>query len=127
MDAIENHVMQLPEFTHAVHVKLAYCYLTQMSFEDSVKMMSRTLVGFLKKHGVDRKKFHVTLTTGWLKAVAHFMYQSPATTSADDFIKLNPVLLNKQILLSHYSHELLFSELARVRYIEPDLNPFPNA
>ncbi len=121
--AIENHVMQLPEFTHQSHVKLAYCYLSSYGFESGGKRMQNTLRNFLKAHGVSSDKFHMTLTHGWLIAIWHFMQNSPIANSADEFLAHNPVLLNKDILLSHYSHDLLFSERARKQFIEPDLNP----
>ncbi len=123
--AIENHVMQLPEFSHEVHVKLAYCYLTSHDLSDGGKKMQDTLMGFLKAHGVSPDKFHMTITHGWMIAIWHFMQNSQSMKSANEFISTNPVLLNKEILLSHYSHELLFSDRARSKFIEPDLNPFP--
>ena len=126
IDAIENHVLQLTDFNHETHVKLAYCYLTQLGLKNSVMKMSNSLKGFLKAKGVASNKFHATLTEAWLKAVWHFMQQSNSMQSADEFIQANPVLLNKNILLSHYSQGVLFSEQARIRFVEPDLNPLPS-
>lgn len=125
--AIENRHLQLAEFSHAVHIKLAYVYLAQAGFKGASQLMPAALRGFLRHHGVDPKKFHVTLTEGWLRAIWHFMQQSPGSESADAFLAQNPVLLNKEILLSHYSHERLFSEQARQCYLAPDLNPFPES
>lgn len=99
--AIEGHTLQLAEFTHATHVKLAYCYLSQLDLRASQIKMSKILKGFLRHNSVDKNKFHVTLTHGWLIAVWHFMQQSPPMKSSDEFIEYNPVLLNKDILLSH--------------------------
>lgn len=123
--AIENKHLQLAEFNHATHVKLAYCYLVELGLSQSQQQVAKTLQQFLKLNGVDSNKFHVTLTCAWLKAVWHFMQQSPAMSSASAFLEAHPVLLNKNILLSHYSHDLLFSDQARKRFIEPDLNPLP--
>jgi len=127
VDAIENHVMQLSEFTHQNHVKLAYCYLVQFGLSASSKIITRSLKSFLKAKGVDANKFHVTLTEAWLKAVWYFMQLSPACQSSESFLENSPMLLNKDLLLSHYSHELLFSECARKHYVEPDLSAFPIA
>ena len=127
LEAIENRQLQLAEFSHEVHIKLAYVYLAQAGLKGACQRMPKTLGGFLQHHGVDPNKFHATLTEGWLRAIWHFMQQSPGTESADDFLRQNPVLLNQEILLSHYSHERLFSDRARKRYVEPDLNPFPES
>lgn len=124
--SIENHRLQVAEFNHEVHVKLAYCYLAKLGFKSALKKMPDTLQKFLNFNGVDRNKFHLTLTQAWLTAVWHFMQQSGGINSADEFVKTNPVLLNKDLLASHYSHELLFSDLARKKFVNPDLNPFPD-
>ena len=127
MAAIEQHQLQLAEFNHQAHLSMAYVYLTRGGFDQAFNNMSETLQKFLKANGVDSGKFHLTLTWAWLKAVWHFMRQSDPMASAREFLEANPVLLNKDILLSHYSHERLFSDRARRRLVYPDLNPFPDA
>lgn len=126
VSAIENHIMQLPEFSHQVHVKLAYCYLASDGFKKGGIRMQNTLKNFLKNLGVSPDKFHMTITHAWLIAIWHFMQNTPVVNSADEFLAHNPVLLNKDILLAHYSHDRLFSDRARKKFIEPDLTPFPN-
>ena len=123
--AIEQHQLQLAEFNHQAHLSMAYVYLARGGFDQAFNIMSDTLQKYLKANGVDAGKFHLTLTWAWLKAVWHFMCQSEPMSSASAFLAANPVLLNKDILLSHYSHERLFSDRARRRLVHPDLNPFP--
>ncbi len=123
--AIENNNFHLAEFNHAAHVKLAYCYLAQAGLENSIKKMSQTLKSYLLANGVDGNKFHVTITHAWIRAVWYFMKKSEQTHSADEFIKTYPALLNKDILLSHYSHNLLFSDRARSQFVYPDISPIP--
>ncbi len=125
VESIEHNRFQLAEFDHAIHVRLAYCYLVEVGLIPSQQKMEQTLRQFLKFNGVDSNKFHVTLTIAWLKAVWHFMQQSPVMSSSAEFLQAHPVLLNKDILLSHYSHQLLFSDRARKHFVEPDLNPLP--
>jgi len=125
LQSIENKYLQLAEFNHAMHLRLAYCYLIKWGVKNAGKQMKKTLISFLSFHGVDSSKYHETITQGWLKAVWHFMQQSHPLPSSEAFLKENPVLMNKEILLSHYSEERLFSEQARVQYLAPDLNPFP--
>ena len=58
-------------------------------------------------------------------AVRHFMVITPSSESADEFIEKNPRLLDSKIMLTHYSAEVLFSEEARAKFVEPDLHPIP--
>ncbi len=126
VESIENYQFQLVQFSHAIHVKLAYCYLALHGPQIGLKKMQETLIKFLDFNGVDRNKFHVTLTHAWLNAVWYFMQKSPVIQCAKDFVEANPALLNKDLLAHHYIHELLFSKRARIKFVQPDLNPFPN-
>ena len=112
-------------FDHRAHVRLAYIYLAENDVEASVALMRDALLAFLEHHGVDVSKYHETITRAWILAVRHFMERSPGCSSADAFIDHNPALLDSKIMLSHYSTELLFSEEARARFAEPDLEQIP--
>ncbi len=37
----------------------------------------------------------------------------------------NPRLLDAKIMMTHYSAEVLFSEEARARFVEPNISPIP--
>lgn len=83
------------------------------------------LKAFIRHHGVDKTQYHETITHAWILAVEHVMRQSGPTASSEEFINSNPKLLNSKIMLTHYTRELLFSETARARFVEPDLEPIP--
>lgn len=112
-------------FDHRAHVRLAYTYLAENDAETAVALMRNALRTFLQHHGIDISKYHETMTRAWILAVRHFMELSPASCSADDFIRQNPRLLDCKIMMTHYSAELLFSEEARARFVEPDLDQIP--
>lgn len=42
-----------------------------------------------------------------------------------EFIDRNPLLLDTEIMLSHYSAEVLFSDEARAAFVTPDVSPIP--
>lgn len=114
------------EFDHRAHVRLAYVYLTEEDEpEPAYRKMRAALHAFLAHHGIDRSKYHDTMTRAWTMAVRHFMDGTPGSVSADAFIEQNPTLLDSKIMLSHYSAGLLFSDEARSRFVEPDLDPIP--
>lgn len=124
VESIESHRFQLAEFSHAVHLKLAYFYLVTQTKEQAYLSMERTLRAFLEANGVDKNKFHLTLTHAWLELVWQCLQSSHPMPSADAFVQQNPGLLNKDLLSFYYSHDLLFSDRARKQFVEPDLNAF---
>lgn len=123
--AFEAGAFAPADFSHRAHVRLAYVYLAGSGVEPAVERMRAALVSFLAHHGIPAAKYHETLTRAWILAVHHFMHRTPAAASADDFIERNPLLLDTRIMLTHYSAGLLFSDAARARFVEPDLDPIP--
>jgi len=113
------------DFSHRAHIRLAYVYLAENDVERAAELMRAALTNFLNVHGITPTKYHETLTRGWILAVHHFMHRCPTALSAEDFIAREPMLLDSRIMLSHYSTELLFSDKARARFVEPDLEPIP--
>lgn len=108
-------------FDHRAHLRLACVYLAEHGDVDAaVDAMRTSLLRFLDHAGVDRAKYHATLTRAWMLAVDRFRGASP---SADAFIDAHPFLLDSTVMLTHYSRERLFSDEARARFVEPDLDP----
>src|SRR5262245_33361153 len=112
-------------FDHRAHVRLAYAYLADGDVETATERMRATLLAYLQHHGVPIAKYHETLTRAWILAVRHFMEISPAAASADAFIASDPRILDSKIMLTHYSAELLFSDEARAKFVEPNLEEIP--
>lgn len=113
------------EFNHRAHLRLAYVYLTEHDTETAYQSMRDGLQSFLEYNGIDLSKYHETITRAWILAVRHFMEATASSDSADSFIEQNPKMLDAKIMLTHYSAEVLFSDEARARFVEPDLDPIP--
>lgn len=114
-----------PPFSHRDHLRLAYVHLTRSEVGPAQAAIKPSLLRYLAHHGVDPTKYHETLTRAWLMAVRHFMAISTSSESAAAFLDQQPRLLDSRIMLKHYSSERLFSEPARLRFLEPDLLPIP--
>ena len=112
-------------FAHRDHIRLAYVYLAEGAAEAAYQRMQSALQDFIRYNGIDPAKYHETLTRAWILAVDHFMHQSTPAASAAEFIAMNPRLLRKEAMGTHYSDALLFSRQARSRFVEPDLMPIP--
>lgn len=112
-------------FDHRAHIRLAYCYLAEAEVEAAVTKMRDSLQAFLRRHGIAPSKYHETMTRAWILAVRHFMENSATSSSAEAFIQANPAMLDSRIMMTHYSTTLLFSDEARARFVEPDLDAIP--
>ncbi|MDP2574380.1 hypothetical protein Q8W40_19470 [Vibrio penaeicida] len=123
---VEQCLFPISDFDHKSHIRLAYLYLTQYGVEDAVIKVREVLFNLLKYNDIEPLgKYHETLTKAWLLAVKHFMNKTEKCTTADEFIKHNPALLDTAIMMTHYKKETLFSARARAEFIEPDLLPIP--
>ncbi|MCH6255363.1 hypothetical protein MLD52_02300 [Puniceicoccaceae bacterium K14] len=123
---VESCEYPIAAFNHRAHLRLAYVYLSISDSEYSVEQMRRALSRLLQHNGVDPSKYHETLTKSWIFAVYHFMNQSGSSSSADELIDAHPEMLDAEIMLSHYSAEVLFSEKARKEFVEPNLTQIPS-
>ena len=121
----ETCVLAPADFGHAAHVRLAYVYLADHDTDTACRLMQASLLRFLEHHGISPTKYHETLTRAWIMAVRHFMELAQRSSSAEAFMNADRRILDREIMLSHYSAALLFSEEARQRFVEPDLSPIP--
>jgi hypothetical protein len=110
------------DFHHSQHLIVAVTYLDFHSLEAVRLMMKEALLRFLNHHGVDPKMYNETLTVFWLEMVARVLKELPTGTSLVE--KCNRTLEslnNPKLALEFYSEELLWSELARESFVQPDL------
>ena len=113
------------EFNHRAHIRLAYVYLSEHDTDTAHELMRGALLSFLEYNGIDVSKYHETVTRAWIMAVRYFMENTPSSDSSDLFIDRNPRMLDSKIMMTHYSAEVLFSDEARAKFIEPNLAPIP--
>jgi len=104
---VEACEFPVSEFDHKAHIRLAYVYLVADNTELAIQLMRDALTALLKYAGIDpSQKYHETLTEAWILAVHHFMNKTESSESADDFINKNTVLLDSNIMMTHYSAEV---------------------
>lgn len=116
------------DFNHRGHLRLAYTYLCEgPSLATARDRMRASIRGFLDLHSVDPAKYHETLTLAWMDAVRHFVGNAGAPDSFEALLKVDDRLLDKEIMLTHYTRKRLCSESARTGYVSPDVSPIPVA
>lgn len=114
-------------FDHKAHLRLAYVHLVTHGPDGAVTTFRRSLQGFLGHHQIDSAKFHETLTQAWLQAVWYFMQRYGDTANSDEFLTKCQVLHDANVMLTHYSREVLFGEEARRQFVAPNLDPIPRS
>jgi hypothetical protein len=122
--SFEDATIQHDDWKHAEHLVVALYYLTRHDLDTAYCKMRAGILNLLE-HGfkIDLKKempYHETITLFWMRVVDEFN----ASKNGDSLLeKANEVAYewDKDYPLRFYSRELLFSDDARARFVEPDL------
>jgi len=115
---------EVEDFHHASHLHVAWAYLAESSSVEQVASnMSRTLRQFAAVVGKP-EKYHETMTLFWVQLLSHAYFLNPGRC-LKDVVQANPQLLEKNLPLNYYSAERLFSDEARISWVQPDLKALP--
>lgn len=111
------------EFTHEAHLTVALWYLSRLSLTDATERMRDGLFRFLNHY--NERGYNETITVFWLKVVRNFL---AGTTNSSRSIteianELAATYNNSRLVFDYYSKELLASEEAKDKWVEPDLRP----
>jgi hypothetical protein len=113
----------LHAFGHRDHLRVAFAYARRGGVEHAVARARDGLRRLTAAHG-EAGRYHDTLTIAWARVVAT-LAAAADWADFDAFVAAHPRLLERDLLLAHYSRERLFSEAARARFVEPDLLALP--
>ncbi|PYT00954.1 MAG: hypothetical protein DMF63_04620 [Acidobacteria bacterium] len=122
--SFEDATVRHDDWKHAEHLVVALYYLTRHDLDTAYEKMRGGILNLLENaFKVDLKKempYHETITLFWMRTVAEF---NPSKNGASLLEKANEVACkwDKDYPLTFYSRELLFSDEARRRFVEPDL------
>lgn len=109
---------------HAEHLVVALYYVERYGLEAGTDRMRGGLFNLLiEGFGVDLTKempYHETLTIFWMRTVAEFNASKNGTSLLD---KANELVekYDKDYPMRFYSRDFLFSDEARARFVEGDL------
>src|SRR5271167_3674801 len=89
----------LEPFHHRDHLRVTYLYLLQFGEAETRERLGPAILRYAAaRNGAE--KYHETITQAWIRLVAS------ASAQADDFeamLAANPQLLDKNLLVRHYS------------------------
>lgn len=113
--ALESGQLAPEQFSHAAHLRAAFCYLARQPFLEACIAMRNSLQGFAARIGKPGL-YHETITIAFMSLVAERAARHACSDSAE-FLALYPELQDKALLRGYYAPEVLDSELARRHFI----------
>jgi len=123
--AVESGTFPLAQWTHRIHVRVAFLYLSRESLDTAIARIRTTIQAYNAAHQVPEaldRGYHETITQAFMRLIVLLMEQCPSATF-EQFCERNPELLDRKILLRFYSRERLMSAAAKRGFCEPDLRP----
>ncbi|HLA95231.1 MAG TPA: hypothetical protein VK612_05875 [Pyrinomonadaceae bacterium] len=123
--SFEDATIARDVWKHAEHLVVALCYITKHDLDTATEKMRSGILNLLEKgFCVDLTKempYHETLTVFWMRTMYAFSLSNaelPLTEKANSVVET----FDKDYPLRFYTRELLFSDDARSRFIEPATN-----
>jgi hypothetical protein len=119
----EDATISRDKWKHAEHLTVALHYLTLHDIETATAKMRDGIFKLLTAFEIDRSKempYHETLTVFWMRTVADFnasMDSTPLLEKANELVEK----YDKDYPSKFYSRGYLFSDEARARFVEPDI------
>jgi pyridoxamine 5'-phosphate oxidase len=111
--------VDLPEFRHLDHVRVAWAVLERDGEAGALDTMMTGLTRFATAKGAP-EKFHYTLTRAWLALIADARARVPDAEDAAAILAAYPALGDPQAIERHYSSDRLASDAARRGWVEPN-------
>ncbi|HMD55732.1 MAG TPA: hypothetical protein VKJ65_14390 [Phycisphaerae bacterium] len=127
----EDRTLPFTQWTHRAHVKVAYLYLKQYSFEEALQRVSAGIKAFNAANKVPESPtggYNQTTTHAFVHLIAATMRAYDKThpvSTADGFCDAHPQLMSQHVLRFFYSPERRMHPMAKSQFVEPDLAPLP--
>ena len=113
------------EWTHAAHLTVALWHLLQYDWPEAVERVRLRIQRYNAAHGIRTTPtggYHETLTLFWMRRVRAFLEEG--RNEARSLVALANNLAgsaDRNLPLTYYTRERLFSTEARAAWVEPDL------
>lgn len=109
---------------------MAFLYLRAEPFDAALARIRAGIRALNRANRLDdglTSGYHETMTVAWARVIAATLEVHGPRDDAEAFIAANPHLLAKSLLRLYYSRERIVTEVAKARFVEPDLAPLPEA
>jgi hypothetical protein len=130
LKAFEDCTLPFAEWKHRAHLKVAYLYLRQNSFEQALEKMRKSIQRYNAATNTPEsleRGYHETVTVAWLRLLHFTLCEYGPTANADEFLDAQEHLMNRKALRFFYSRDQLISWRAKSEFVPPDLTSFPQS
>ena len=112
------------EWTHEAHVRVGWIAQVSATADEAEARLRNGILRFNTEVLGRRQQYHETVTMAFARIIRDRIRAGESWT---EFIARSNDILSREnpILLRYYSHDRLFSDEARSRFVEPDLQPLP--
>lgn len=117
--AFEAHEIDNTAFRHADHVRVAFDLLAKYDFIDASAIYAKGIRTLAAKAGAP-KKFNLTITYAFMSLIAERLANCPPP-NFNAFVRSNPDLMSKDVLMRWYDSERLNTDAARTIFLLPDV------
>lgn len=119
--AFECGAVSPDQFDHVAHLRLAWVYLREAGSADAALPRIREAIQRFAAAAGAAQKYHETITVVWMRLLEEAGAHVARPCELSELLRMRPELVDKNLPLTQYSRERLFSDDARVTYMPPDL------
>lgn len=122
--AFENQSLPFENWTHQAHVRVAFLYLSGFGLEDAIERMRLGIKAYNAVHGVQdgpHTGYHETTTQAFMRLIHHTLQGSGIFKDSFHFCKQNVNLMDRRVLMCHYTRDQIMKPDAKHLFIEPDI------
>ena len=123
--ALEACTLPPTAFRHADHLRAAYLYLRTGGFADAIVRMTTALRRYAASQG-EPERYHETITVAYLALINQHLLERGDAGGWEGFLRDNPDLFDKRLLLHYYRPETLGSARARQMFVLGEFAPRPH-
>jgi hypothetical protein len=123
--SFEGCALSPDEFKHRPHLTVALAYSLRLPEAEALALMRRSIRRFIEHHGIPPGVYHETLTVFWVRRVRSFVAarSGRGRTLCELANELAEEFGDSRLVYEYFSKELVDSDAARGRWVEPDLKP----
>lgn len=125
--AFLDRTLPKSQWTHESHLRVGLWHVLNYEPDEALLRLRREIQAYNETTGVANTTsagYHETITRFYVWFLTQFVARAgrhrPIDELADELLRMHG---NRDLPLTYYSRELLFSAKARAEWVEPDLQP----
>ncbi len=123
----ESGALPREDWNHAAHVRMTWYYLSHSPLSEASHKIRSGIQNFVRAKGLKATGYSETITLVYIQLIEAARISDSHSLSWEEFKNAHPELLdrNNPLPLIYYRRETIESEEAKLKFLEPDLQPLP--